>query len=139
MSEVLLLNNMQKVLTEYEQIIHGCMEAAKHIEELHPIAEIELELHRKAVHGMAEMQHHYGRQVVHYSNMLRIRDAQLDTYEYMSDEENYHAIASHLPADRAYLKMAEQCYKLCEECADKLIEHYEEVQEKHDKLLVHSH
>ena len=133
MSELVLLESIQKVFLECEFLIKGCLEALGDSESWRSPLDAKVEIYKKSVCSVVDLQLHYGRLVSYYRNMILVLDEQLDACEYMEDESGYAAIAQRIPGCRAQLDMAEKFFQICEESAEKLIASLEKAQAEQEK------
>ncbi len=133
MSDAILMDGIQKVFLECEFLIKGCLEALGDTESWHSPLDAKLEVYKKSVCSVVELQLHYGRLVSYYRNMLLVLDEQLDACEYMCDEIGYAAICQRIPTCRDQLEMAEKFFLICEESAEKLIANLERAQNEQEK------
>jgi|GEM_PF-2698359 len=133
MTEAVLLESVQKVFLECEFLIKGCLEALGDSEKWHSPLDAKVEIYKKSVCSVVELQLHYGRLVSYYRNMLLVLDEQLDACDYMCDESGYAAISQRVPGCRAQLDMAEKFFLICEESAEKLIACLEKAQGQQEK------
>jgi len=138
MSELVVMENLREVFTEYENMVKGCLDAESDAANWYCPPEMKAEIYRKAVSAASELQAHYGQQVAYCGNLLLALDEQLDACDYMRDEAGYAAIAARLPGTRMQLLVAEQCFQICGDCAEKLIACLEVAQSGQEKPAVQS-